>query len=173
MNQATQKKKPDPQILKDLWSSDDMLVLKTLRKLRSAGNLTYIPDILKLLSQTRNELIEKELIRFLADIKELGVVPLLVAGLKKPGLKPAHAGILSAIWQSGLDYSRYVDLFLQVFLEGDYMVALESFTVIEQSIEHLSIQEIAEERKYLLDGLDSVSEDKKPLARELVNLLHT
>jgi hypothetical protein len=173
MNQGTRKIKPDLQILKDLWSENDLLVLKTLRKLRSAGNLTYIPDILKLLSQTRNELIEKELIRFLADIKERGVVPLLVAGLKKPGLKPAHAGILSAIWQSGLDYSRYVDLFLQVFLEGDYMVALESFTVIEQSIEHLSIQEIAEERNNLLGGLDSISEDKKPLARELVNLLHT
>ena len=171
MNQGTQKKKPDPQILKDLWSADDLLVLKTLRKLRTAGNLTYIPDILKLLSQTRNELIEKELIRFLADIKELGVVPLVVAGLKKPGLKPAHAGILSAIWQSGMDYSRYMDLFIQLFLEGDYLVALESFTVIEQLIEHLSNQEIADERNNLLDGLDSVSEDKKPLARELVNLL--
>ena len=66
-----------------------------------------------------------------------------------------------------------MDLFLQLVLEGDYLVALESFTVIEQSIEHLSNQEITEERKNLLDELDSVSEDKKPLARELVNLLQT
>jgi hypothetical protein len=171
MNQGTRKIKPDLQILKDLWSENDLLVLKTLRKLRTAGNLAYIPDILKLLSQTRNELIEKELIRFLADIKEVGVVPLVAEGLKNSALKPARAGILSAIWQSGLDYSRYMDLFFQLFLEGDYLVALESFTVIEQSIEHLSNQKIAEERKNLLDGLDSVSEDKKPLARELVNLL--
>ena len=83
MNQGTQKKKPDPQILKDLWSADDLLVLKSLGKLRTSGNLTYIPEILKLLSQTRKELIEKELIMFLADIKEQGVVPLVVAGLKK------------------------------------------------------------------------------------------
>jgi len=173
MDQGTQKKKPDPQILKDLWSAEDLIVLKTLLKLRTAGNLTYIPDILKLLSQTRNELIEKELIRFLADIKEQGVVPLVVAGLKKPGLKTAHAGILSAIWQSGLDYSRYMDLFIQLFLEGDYLVALESFTVIEQSIEHLSAQEVEEERNHLLNALESVNEDKKPLARELVNLLQS
>ena len=173
MDQGTQKKKTDPQILEDLWSADDLIVLKTLHKLRNAGNLTYVPDLLKLLSQTRNELIEKELIRFLADIKEKGAVPLVVAGLKKPGLKTAHAGILSAIWQSGLDYSRYMDLFIQLFLEGDYLVALESFTVIEQSIEHLSDQEIAEERNHLLNALESVSEDKKPLARELVNLLQS
>jgi hypothetical protein len=173
MNQGTQKKKPDPQILKGLRSADDLLVLKTLGKLRTARNLTFIPELLKLLSQTGSELIKKELIIFLADIKKPGVIPLVVAGLKKPGLKTARAGILSAIWQSGLDYSKYMDLFIQLFVEGDYLVALESFTVIEQSIEHLSNQEIAKERNYLLDGLEKVSEDKKPLARELVNLLQT
>jgi len=171
MNQETQKKKPDPGILKDLRSADDLLVLKTIHKLRSAGNFTYIPDLLKLLSQPPNELIEKELIRFLADIKDPDIIPLMVAGLKKPGGKAAHAGMLSAIWQSGLDYSKYMDMFIQLFLEGDYLVALESFTIIEQSIEHLSDQEIAEKRNHLLSGLDSVKEDKKPLARELVNLL--
>jgi hypothetical protein len=171
MNQGIQKKKPDPQILKDLWSADDNLVLKTLHRLRTDGNLSYIPDLLNLLSKTRNELIEKELIRFLADIKEQGVVPYIVAGLKEPGLTTARAGILSAVWQSGMDYSKYMDLFIQLFLQGDYLVALESFTVIEQSIEHLSDRELDEERKNLLDGLDGVSEDKKPLARELVNLL--
>ncbi len=171
MNQGTQKKKPDPNILKDLWSADDLLVLKTLRKLSMAGNLIYVPDLLKLLSQARNELIEKELIRFLANIKKQGVVPLVVAGLKKPGLKNARAGILSTIWQSGLDYSKHMDLFIQLFFEGDYLVALESFTIMEQSIEHLSDLEIEEKRNNLLDGLDRVSEDKKPLARELVNLL--
>ena len=61
MNHGTQKKKPDPLILKDLWSADDLLVLKTLGKLRTAGNISYVPDLLKLLSQTGSELIEKEI----------------------------------------------------------------------------------------------------------------
>lgn len=173
MNQGTQKKKPDPEVLKNLRSADDNLVLKTIHKLRTAGNLAYIPELLKLLSLPPNEIIEKELIMFLADIKETGIVPMIVAGLKKPGQKRARAGILSAIWQSGLDYSKYIDLFIQLFLEGDYLVALESFTVIEQSVEYLSDQEIAEDRNHLLDGLHNVSEDKKPLARELLNLLQT
>lgn len=173
MNQGTQKKRPDPQILKDLWSADDLLVLKTLGKLRTAGNISYVPDLLKLLSRTGSELIEKELIMFLADIKNEGVVPLIVAGLKKPGLARARAGILSAIWQSGLDYSSHMDLFIQLFIEGDYLVALESFTVIEQSLEHISNQKIEKERQHLLDGLKKVSEEKKPLARELINLLRT
>ena len=173
MEQGNQQTKPDPQILKDLWSADDLLVLKTLHRLRSSGNLTYIPDLLNLLGQTNSDPIEKELIRFLSDVKEQGVVPMVVEGLKEPGLKKARVGILSSIWQSGLDYSAYLDLFIRLFLEGDYRVALESFTIIEQSIEHLSEREIADERKLLLEGLDKVSEEKKPLARELVNLLQS
>lgn len=173
MDQEAKKKKPDQAILKDLWSADDKLVLQTIRKLRTTGNLTYIPDLLRLLGQAPNELVEKELVRFLADIKEPGVIPLVVAGLQKPEGKPALAPILSAIWQSGLDYSKYMDLFIQLFLDGDYLVALESFTIIEQSIEHLGDQEMANNRNRLLAGLDRVSKDKKPLARELVNLLQT
>lgn len=171
MDKGEKKIKPDPQILKDLWSADDVIVLKTLQRLRSDGNLTYLPDLLNLLERTGSELIEKELIRFLADIKQKAIVPLVVKGLREPGLIKARAGILSAIWQSGLDYSAYLDLFIQLFLEGDYMVALESFTVIEQTVDHLSKEAIAEERKNLLDGLKNVSEEKKPLARELVNIL--
>jgi hypothetical protein len=171
MDQGPKQKKPDPAILKDLWSADEGVVLKTIYKLRSTGNLTYMPDLLSLLSKTPAEPVEKELIRFLADIKEQGVVPHVVKGLKDPGLKSARAGILSAVWQSGMDYSGHLELFIRLFLEGDYMVALESFTVIEQSLEHLNEQEISAHRQLLLGGLDQVSEDKKPLARELVNLL--
>ncbi len=106
-----------------------------------------MPDLLNLLSQPPKELIEKELVVFLADIKVQGVIPIIVKGLQDPGLKAAHVGILSAIWQSGLDYSKHLHLFIQLFLEGDYLVALESFTVIEQSIEHLSHPEIEQQRK--------------------------
>ena len=163
--------KPNPQILKNLWSSDDLLVLKTLHKLRTASHLAYMPDLLNLLSHTKNELIEQEIIRFVADIKQKAVVPVIVDGLKRSELTQVHAGILSAIWQSGLDYSSHLDLFIQLFLKGNYLVALESFTIIEQSIDHLSEQEIEVIRKILLDGLDQVSEEKEPLTRELLKLL--
>jgi hypothetical protein len=171
MDQGTKKKKPDQAVLKDLWSADDKLVLQTIHKLRTTGNLTYVPDLLRLLGQAPSEPVEKELVRFLADIKDPLVIPMIVNGLQNAEEKPSLAGILSAIWQSGLDYSKYIDLFIQLFLDGNYLVALESFTVIEQSIEHLSDEEMTDNRNRLLAGLDRVSEDKKPLARELVNLL--
>lgn len=166
-------KKPrlDPQILKDLWSDDERIVLKAIYNLRSGGSIHYIPELLKLLDRTGAESVEKELVRFLSDVKDTAAVPHILAGLKNPGLAGARGNIVSACWQSGLDFSGEIDLFIKLFLEGDYQVALESFTVIEESVINLSMEDIDKAREQVLGGLERLSEEKKPLASELVRLL--
>ncbi len=171
MAEKSRKRKPDPLILRDLWSENEQTVLKTLLNLRSGGNIYYIPELLKLLNLSGKEAVEKELVRFIADIKDSAAVPYIVEGLKDPELSGVRGQIISACWQSGLDYSRETGLFIELFLEGDYLTALESFTVIEESLIKLEQQEIEDARSQVLEGLDKVSEEKKPLARELVRLL--
>jgi hypothetical protein len=167
----TSKVKLDTLIIRDLWSDDESVVLKTIYNLRSGGNIHYIPELLRLLSSTPRETVAKELVRFLADVKDPRAVPIIISGLKSPELKPARAGIVSACWQSGMDYSGEMPLFIRLFLEGDYPTALESFTVIEESIMNLSHDQVEEARGQVLGGIDRVSDEKKPLARELVKLL--
>ena len=70
-----------------------------------------------------------------------------------------------------MDYSRELDLFIRLFMECDYRTALECFTVIEEAIVDLEFSEIEKLRKQVLGGLEKVSEEKKPLVKELVNLL--
>ena len=161
----------DTQILLDLWSKDEGIVLKAILNLRSGGNIHYIPEILKLLNSTTSEPVEKELIRFLSDVKDTAAIPFIVAGLRDQDLARARGNIVSACWQSGLDFSQEVDLFVRLFLEGDYRTALESFTVIEESVLNLDKGKIEHARNLVLGGMDKVSEEKKPLARELINLL--
>ncbi len=165
------KVKLDPLIIRDLWSEDVTTVMKAIYRLRSAGSIHYIPELMRLLNHTSAESVEKELIRLLADVKDRAAVPLITDGLKNPDLEAAQANLVSACWQSGLDYSHELKLFIRIFLEGDYRTALESFTVIEESILNLDREEIQDARKILLGGLKKISDEKKPLARELVNLL--
>ena len=171
MEKNTKKVKLDPLLLKDLWSGEQTLILKTLKKLRSAGNIGYIPELLKLLNQPSGELVRKELIQFIADVKNPVVIPFILAGLKDPKLKEARAGIISACWQSGLDYSNELPLFIKLFMEGDYATALESFTVIEEAAFDLGREELNKILELVQKGLNKVSEEKKPLALELVRLL--
>lgn len=167
------KDRLDKRILADLRSENDLNVLKALRELRSGGSIHYIPELLNLLNNTRSETVEKELVRFLSDVKDTAAVPLIVEGLRDHELAGARGNIISACWQSGLDFSRDVNLFVNLFLEGDYRTALESFTVIEEAVVKLSGDKMEQARKLLLGGLEGVNEEKKPLARELVKLLES
>jgi hypothetical protein len=165
------KVKLDPVMIRDLRSGNETTVLKALGLLRSSGNIGYIPELLELLAGSDSEIIEKELVRFIADVKDPAIIPFILRGLKNPELEGIHGQIISACWQSGLDYSRDLDLFIKLFLEGDYPTSLEAFTVIEESSVNLAAEDMEKVRGLLLDGLDSVTEEKKPLARELVKLL--
>ncbi len=173
MENKTKKVKLDPIIIRDLWSEEEKIVLKTLRKIRGAGNIGYIPELLKLLHKTANELLRKELVLFIADIRDPRVIPFILAGLKDPGLKDARGSIISACWQSGLDYSQDLGLFVKLFFEGDYVTALEAFTVIEEAAAvDLSPEELKKVLVEVQKRLKKVDEEKKPLALELERLLH-
>ena len=171
MENKPEKIKLDPQIIRNLGSAEDKVVLKTIHHLRSGGNIRYLPELLKLLNNSGKEVIEKELIRFLADIKNPVAKKFLIKGLKDPELSRARGYIVSVCWQSGMDYSQELDLFVSLFLHGDYMTALECFTVIEESVMDMKREDIASLREQVVGGLKKVSEEKKLLANELVRLL--
>ena len=173
MVKGPEKIKLDQEVLKRLRSGNEMTVLKVLGELRSSGHLEYIPELLNVLNVSESEPIHREMINFLSDIKEKTVIPYFIEGLKNPKLKGVHSEIASACWQSGLNYSVHLNTFIEIFLESDYMTSLESFSVIEQSIEHLTEKEIAEKRDLVMEGLDRVSEEKKLLFRELLNMLNS
>ena len=171
MENMTKTVKLDPIIIRDLWSEDEKIVFKTLRKLRSIGNIGYIPELLNLLNKTENQSVRKELVLFIADVKNPRVVPFILSGLKDPGLKDVKGSIISACWQSGLDYSHDIELFVKLFFEGDYATALEAFTVIEEAAINLSRSELNQVLDLLQKGLSKVNEEKKTLALELVRLI--
>jgi hypothetical protein len=165
------KYKLDPQLLKDLWSGEERTVLKTLWMLRSRGNIGYIPELLKLLNTDPAEVIRRDLIQLISDIKSPDAKPFILAGLRDQELSRAREYILTACWQSGLDYSQHADVFVDLFLDGDYSTALEAFTVIEEATVNMNPEQLNEIRDQVRDGLQELTENKKPLAVELVRLL--
>ena len=169
--EGTGKRKLDQELIKRLRSGDEMTALKALGGLRSSGHLEYIPYLLDILDASESETIHREIVSFMADIKKKAVIPYFIEGLKNPALRGVWSEIASACWQSGMDYSTHLDLFIEIFLESDYMTSLESFSVIEESLEYLTEKEIEKKRDLVMKGLDRVSDEKKPLIRELLNML--
>lgn len=165
------KRKLDEQLIKRLHSEDEKTVLKALAQLRSSGHPGYIPELLEILNGSQSETLHREMASLFSDIKDKAVIPLFIKGLKDPDLPNIRMAVQAGCWQSGMDYSEYIDLFIELFLESDYVTSLESFSVIEQSLEKMSPEDIVNKRELLLKCFEEISEDKKPLASELINLM--
>jgi hypothetical protein len=167
----TPKKKIDAQLIKKLWSGDSGQALSALKELRSAGNCNYMPELLKLLNETHSEEIRKELALFLSDIRDKGCIPFIIDSLNDDSYQPVKNIIVSSCWQSRLDYSKHIDTFINIFIKEDYLTALEAFTVIEESLLDIPGEKIKEYRSRLITSIEDIDNEKKPLLRELINLM--
>ena len=167
------RKKINAVLLNKLWSDDAQKVLSALRELRMAGHCEYLPELLKLLNETQNEEIKKELAIFLCDIRDKGCIPHIIDSLNDDQFQHVKNIIVSSCWQSRLNYSNHIDTFIQIFIKEDYLTALEAFTVIEESLPDIPDEKIKEYRFRLISAIEDISREKKSLLKELINLMVT
>jgi len=114
----------------------------------------------------------KRLIReFLNDLKDQSLCEEVVAEIRKE-IKPETLRMLvSSCWQSGLNYSGYSTDFGNLFLAGDYLTAIECFTVLESSVQYLSKTEKDTIIKLIREGSAGGIGEKTSLALELISVL--
>ena len=118
-----------------------------------------------------NNSVKRLIKEFLNDLKDQTSCSEVMAELKKD-LKPGTLSMLvSSCWQSGLNYAGYSGDFAGLFLSGDYLTALECFTVIESSAENLSQAEKDAIIKILREGSQTGISEKKALVLELISVL--
>jgi hypothetical protein len=79
--------------------------------------------------------------------------------------------LVSSCWQSGLNYAGYSSDFAILFLTGDYMTAIECFTVIESSVHNITRAKKDEIIKMIREGSFAVISEKTALALELISVL--
>lgn len=155
-----------------LASGNTKNVLAKLNELKSTGNTLVFPFILDLLSNDDEDiLIVSEVLRMISDLKDQNCAPILVGYIANTKFGSYLAEILAACWQSQLDYSPYLDIFINCFISGNYEEAIESFTVIEEMLWKSSEQEIDSFKSILIEQKAEVSADKEPLYCELLEVL--
>ena len=114
----------------------------------------------------------KLLIRdFMNDIKDNSLCGEVIAEIRKDHKPETLRMLVSSCWQSGLNYAEYAMDFAVVFLREDYMTAIECFTVIESSVDHIAHIEKISIIKFLTEGSSTGKEEKSALVRELILLL--
>jgi hypothetical protein len=122
-------------------------------------------------NESDNSSVKRIIKEFLNDLKDQSSCEEVIAEIKKE-LKPETLRMLvSSCWQSGLNYSGYSSDFADLFLSGDYMTAIECFTVIESSVQNLTGPEKDSIIKKIREGSSDGIGEKTALALELISVL--
>ncbi|MAY82506.1 MAG: hypothetical protein CMP59_00055 [Flavobacteriales bacterium] len=127
----TTESKEIKQIKTALSSSNKEQVLEGIKLSRAHANRQTFGLMLKSLKDTDEPEVEAAIIQFLYDLKDESSVEPLIEALKNDDMTYYHSFIIAAFWQSAIDGSAYLDVFVEKAIKGEYMSSLEALTVIE------------------------------------------
>lgn len=171
MDYSKSKKKYIAETKATLEGKDNRRVLAKIAELKTTGKVSILPCILDLLRADQKEAINSEVLNLVSDLHSQQCVPIVVEYINHLKGSEILSRLISACWQSQLDYGEHLETFADCFITGTYQDALESFTVIEEMILRSNNLIIESCRLHLLSRQSEVNEDKKPLFKELIKIL--
>jgi hypothetical protein len=158
------------QFQKTIEASSDEAIIGLLAELRETGEDYMLPTILSLLFSARSEKLKNEVVNFLVDLKRKSSIDTIIEAIRQNKRSKDIHLLVSVCWQSRLDFTPYVDTFIDIMEHGNYQGCLEAFTVIENMTENLSGEQL-NELKAKFKTVKANSPETKPLIEELGKLL--
>ena len=154
-------------IIKNLLSTEDKKVFTALKQLRLHGKREAIKPLIELLSSTNNEEVKAEVSALLFDLKDQTVVEELISAIDSNDYQSEMATLISIFWQSSLDSSENIASIVRQAIKGDYLVAIEVLSVIDNYDTTFQEAEI-EDLKFDLD--EAIEEDETEKRNLLISI---
>jgi hypothetical protein len=158
-------------ILEGLKSADSLKVIETLEELRVSGKATDIPLLIELLHLTPNPEIKSKITDLFANLKESDAIPLIVEAIQNQKYAPELKELVASCWENGLDYSNYLTLFVDLLIDGEFMVAFEAYTVVVNMTAKIDQTKIDVEIDRLEEAMKTATDQKKALILDVIDFL--
>lgn len=158
------------EIINNLKSTNQKILLETLKYISSEGNNEVLIHAIDLLKSTKDLIIKGEIIRILENLKNQDCTEILVKTIKDPSFKTELSGIVPSCWKNGLNYEAYIEIFVDIFISSDFQLAFDAFTVID-NFEQVNVQDADKCIIKLNNAIEDVKEDKKQLLNELIKII--
>lgn len=118
-------------ILKQLSNSDMDVVKGAIEQIKQEGNISIVPELLDILLKSQDPAVITNLTALLSDVKESDFKTILMEKLINATNDMGKSNLLRICWESSMDFSEYLDVFIDMVLQDDFITALEASTVIE------------------------------------------
>jgi hypothetical protein len=122
-------------------------------------------------NKTNESAIRKTISAFMNDLKDQSACIEVISEIRKNWSHDTISMLVSSCWQSGLNYSEYSMDLARVFLNGDYVTAIECLTVIEESAQEMTKEGKEEVIRLIEDNPFPRANEKSTLTLELKSIL--
>ncbi len=152
------------ELVKQLESSNAASVKKSLESIRETGNVHILSAVFDLYQRNLSADLQSIVLKLVMDVKDKRAPEFIAKELSERRWESGLSELLSAIWQSGLDYGTYLAVFVPFVKSEDMNVAMEALTCIEEFFYNDS----AESRDAVRDELKQIAIDSNGHHRDLV-----
>lgn len=118
-------------ILADIKSASPEKINQSLDALQVYGDYTTIEPLFEVVLNSSNDSIKAKIIELLCNLKDSKSIVMVMDCLHQSKFDAIKIEILTTIWNSPLDYSEYLEDFVKIAVENDYLLTLECLTIIE------------------------------------------
>jgi hypothetical protein len=158
-------------LLKELSLADPEKVIEALEGLQESGRVSDIPVLIELMNLTQNPEIKSKIAGLFGNLKETDAVPIIIEAIQNQKYAPILKELVSSCWENGLDFSKYLSLFIELLINNDFVISFEAYTVITNNEHRIDQKIIDQEIDRLEKSLPLISEQKRPLILDVIDFL--
>ncbi len=158
-------------IFSDLKSIDKKTIEEALTHLREHGKAIDLIPLLDLMITTTDKEVLNSCVKFWADIKDKNVKQIILQAITDKKYTAIQKDMVAVCWQSSIDFTDSVAIFVDLLIHSDFETAFEAFTVIENLTGEIDANIIKQEQEKLKEAIPNAPEQLKGIIHEAIHLL--
>lgn len=127
----TKKQQKINTILSKLNSGDTKIVSKAIKSFESNGDSSVIRPLAERLLSDISEINTKEILELFSSLKDSDARSEIMQIIDEKQFISIRQLMLSTIWNTKIDFSGYVDEFVDIAINGSFLEAIDCLTIIE------------------------------------------
>ncbi|HIP32410.1 MAG TPA: hypothetical protein EYG86_06595 [Crocinitomicaceae bacterium] len=151
----TKKQQKLNKIIADLNSSEEKKVSKAIKSLEANGDSSVIKPLATRLMQDLSDKNKSEIIELLSSLKDTSARAELMYIVDDEKFLPIRQSVLTAIWNTKIDFSGYVDEFVFIAIHGSFLEAIDCLTIIENLEGPFMEEDLLESESHLKNYMTS------------------
>ncbi len=155
------------EIIAELNTGDQSKIARSIKSLESHGDSSVIKPLADKLLTDLSESNRKAILELFSSLKDSSVCVEIMDIVQNDHYISIRQELLTTIWNTKVDFSAYIDDFVEIAVKGSFMETLDCLTIIENLEGPFMEEDILECQLHLKNYLEDTSEKDKQKAQLL------